>query len=58
MIAPPLKDENDTIFGFYVYDPVREKKLQMPNCLTKRLTQKNKKKLLKIHINLIVDVMY
>lgn len=26
MIAPPLKDENDTIFGFYVYDPVREKK--------------------------------
>ncbi|MEW9575630.1 hypothetical protein U9K47_09255 [Bacillus toyonensis] len=27
MIAPFPKDENDTIFGFHVYDPAREKKL-------------------------------
>ncbi|EOO11496.1 hypothetical protein [Bacillus cereus] len=27
MIAPSPKDENDTIFGFHVYDPAREKKL-------------------------------
>lgn len=27
MIAPSPKDENDTIFGFHVYDPSREKKL-------------------------------
>ncbi|KAB7630493.1 hypothetical protein, partial [Bacillus sp. B4-WWTP-NA-D-NA-NA] len=27
MIAPPPTEENDTIFGFHVYDPAREKKL-------------------------------
>lgn len=27
MIAPSPKDKNDTIFGFHVYDPAREKKL-------------------------------
>ncbi|UQF22966.1 hypothetical protein M2909_07450 [Vagococcus lutrae] len=27
MIAPFPKDENDTIFGFHIYDPAREKKL-------------------------------
>ncbi|MED2914906.1 hypothetical protein P4324_09350 [Bacillus thuringiensis] len=57
MIAPSPKDENDTIFGFHVYDPAREKNFQMINGLTKRLTQENTKKMLKININMIVDVM-
>lgn len=56
IIAPFSKDDNDTIFGFHVYDPSREKNFQMITGLTKRLTQENTKKILKIYM--AVDVMY